>query len=52
MFILNISQVGDGDKTKRVRGKQRSTVNSLLTVPWEAVWVQRGGGWVFAQRQV
>lgn len=46
MLILNISQVGDGEKTKRVLGRQRSTVNSLVTVPREAAWVQQGGGWV------
>jgi len=52
LLILNISQVGDGDKTEHVLGRRCSTFNSLLTVPWEAVCVQRGGGLVFAQRQV
>lgn len=39
MFILNISQVGDGAKRKCLLGEQSSTVNSSLVVPWEAVGV-------------
>lgn len=44
MFVLNISQAGDEDKTQGVLGEQRSMINSLLAAPWEASGVQWGDG--------